>query len=131
MKLKSTLRISMLLMGALLFAAPVYASHGRHHNNHAREHQRHHHQGQHEQEFFFGFPGPPAQSCCNSRPGRNGACCGNKKVWIDGYWDWFRGGYLWVEGSWTRRPSNCHWVKGHWKYKKHHWVWVAAHWSKH
>ncbi len=127
MKQKSTLHLSVVLAGLLLvlFATPVYASHGRNHNHHAREH-RHHHGQQHEQEYFFGFSGPSGPSCCNSMPGRNHSCGGKNRVWIDGYWDWYRGGFIWVEGFWTRRPA-----RGHWKHKKHCRVWVPAHWSKH
>ncbi len=68
-------------------------------------------------------PPPPMKEVHTPSPGPN-------QIWIDGHWEWKKGGYVWVPGHWVKKPKkHSVWVPGHWKKTRKGWIWVPGHWK--
>ncbi|NOZ07727.1 MAG: BcpO-related WXXGXW repeat protein [FCB group bacterium] len=127
---KSFVQITMLLLGAALLVSPVSASHRQQRSNHAKGNCHHRDTRPRYSGFWFNYGPPAVLTACSNVAVRSSGCCNSDRVWIDGYWDWFNGGYIWIEGYWSVRPRGSHWVKGHWQRRGGRRVWEPAHWSK-
>ena len=58
-----------------------------------------------------------------------GVAPGPGYVWVPGYYNYDRGGYVWVGGRWDRPPRvRARWVQGHWQRDRHGWYYVEGHW---
>jgi hypothetical protein len=104
MKIKSSIRSFLLLMGALFFfAAPSFAQIGI--------------------SVSFGPPAIPVYE----QP----VCPGDGYIWTPGYWGYEDdGGYYWVPGTWIEAPQpNYLWTPGYWGWGGSAYLWHGGYWG--
>jgi WXXGXW repeat (2 copies) len=104
MKIKSSIRSLLLLMGALFFfAAPSFAQIGI--------------------SVSFGPPAIPVYE----QP----ACPQEGFIWTPGYWNYEDdGGYYWVPGTWIEAPQpNFLWTPGYWGWGGSAFLWHGGYWG--
>ncbi len=104
MKIKSSIRSLLLLMGALFFfAAPSFAQIGI--------------------SVSFGPPAIPVYE----QP----VCPGDGYIWTPGYWAYEDdGGYYWVPGTWIEAPQpNYLWTPGYWGWGGSAFLWHGGYWG--
>src|ERR1700722_12728274 len=104
MKIKSSIRSLLLVMGALLcFAAPSFAQVGI--------------------SVSFGPPALPVYE----QP----VCPGDGYIWTPGYWAYEDdGGYYWVPGTWVEAPQPDYlWTPGYWAADGAVFLWHEGYWG--
>jgi hypothetical protein len=104
MKIRSTVRSLLLVMGALLcFAAPSFAQIGI--------------------SVSFGPPALPVYE----QP----VCPGDGYIWTPGYWAYAEdGGYYWVPGTWIEAPQVGYlWTPGYWGWGGNGYIFHTGYWG--